>query len=995
MECKHTMFRWKKHTLLSAMLLAAIGVGNPASGQANTDITASIANDYLIFEIGVVALNAGGMGLYKTNPTTFGGADDILWRRKHGVDEIGDTKIIPPIVHRGTWLYVRTDGGSWLNRNGWDYYFGGPHKLPPNYTYFNIVNNRMEMEWFSWTPGTPAFITPNGNNAVGGGEPGGGGGTGGGGAGGGGGGGGTTTAFNPNISIQAQISFVHDFIRMKYTVVNNDTGIHTVELGFCQDIVAQPRHFGEYDGPLRIPGMPEIYKETLMGGTNVPKYWETFANLTTGSTLVYPTLHSLRGVLRPNSLGSLEPSVPSYVAYASTNGIAGGTIPNSPSTLANDFLSNPSIELGRPGTGGVRDAVVANFYPAITLTPGQSKDVYIYFGQSTTTPDFQPPLTLCVGGPRALLYNHGDFAPTPFVISGYVQNVTDLQRFGGTNSGPVTLSLNLPKGLVLTPDSPPATQQISDTAPGQEAPVSWRVVADGTVNGLLTYSVSVSSAFVPSGKTIQRTVEVPAPTGFVAHGAGSSTDSAGTQRWQMISVPLTTGSDLPSEVLGMNAGDFFLKQYSATAGTYVDVTKLTPGSAYWFKYTKQADQPINLVRPVDPNDPTSALRYNPVDNQVQPDGQKFSEDMPSSWVQVANPYLYQLQFAEIQVQNIATQQVLTFTEAAIQGWIMPLIWQYDTSDPSPDNWAYRRISNFGETMAPYSGYWIKMRRSGLRFILPGVDTPGAIVTRGVTASTASAGISGLGATATNWSLRLMAKGANTRDTDTYIGVNPKATDGLDNYKGEKPPVMNASVSVDSVNANTRLATDLRSPALGRKTWDILVRSVKPGEQVTLSWADIKSSVPRDYSLVLIDKDSNTRRAMGSTTSYAFTTNDQSVRNLQVVAEPTRGAGRMRVLSLDVTPNATPGSRAVSSVTVNYGLSAEAQAQIVIRDGRGRTLRTLGSSTRATSGATNSAVWDMRDQNGVSLPGGVYQIEVNATTTDGQRDRRVQPFLISR
>lgn len=83
------------------------------------------------------------------------------------------------------------------------------------------------------------------------------------------------------------------------------------------------------------------------------------------------------------------------------------------------------------------------------------------------------------------------------------------------------------------------------------------------------------------------------------------------------------------------------------------------------------------------------------------------------------------------------------------------------------------------------------------------------------------------------------------------------------------------------------------------------------------------------------------------------------------------------------------------MTVNYGLSAEAQAQIVIRDGRGRTLRTLGTGTRAANGAQNSTVWDLRDQNGVSLPGGVYQIEVNATTNDGQRDRRVQPFLISR
>ncbi|MCX6382599.1 MAG: hypothetical protein NT023_24490 [Armatimonadetes bacterium] len=959
MEYKNIMFRWKKFVTLASLLLACSGIGNTAlaqggggGGGGNQDIVIPVSNDYLTYVIGVTALNAGGMGLFKTNPTTFGGADSVLLWRALGAPP---DPIIPPFPHSGTWLYVRTDGGFWNAGRGWDYYFGGPHKAPPPsyWTIFpTVVGNHMEMEWS---------------------------------------GGGTTTAYNPFLRVTANISFIHDYMRMKYTVTNDDFSFHTVELGFIQDINSQPRNLGSFDGPIRIPGMPNLYNEALLGGTNVPKYWETFATLEVGTSLTFPTLHSLRGVLRPNSVGSIEPTVPSYLAY---NSIVGFGIPAIPgNNLATDYLPTPSIELGRPGGAQYHDAAIGTFYGAVALAPGQSKDYYIYIGQSTATPDFHPPLALSVEGPLALLYNHGDFAPTPFTISAYVQNVTDLQRFGGTDSGAVTLSLNLPKGLILAPDSRPLTQQIGNTTPGQEAPVSWRVVADGTVSGKLTYSVAVASSFIPSGKVVQRTVEVPAPTGFVARGANSSTDSAGTQRWQMISVPLDTGGDLPSDVLGLSVSDFYMKQFSSAAHNYIDAPRLKPGTAYWFKYTKSADQPISFVRPVDPNNPTGPLRYNPLLGQVQPNAQKYLMDLPNDWNQIANPYLYEFRFAEIQVQDISTQQIMTFTEAAIQGWVMPLLWEYDTSDPNPDRWAYRRISNFGEMMVPYKGYWIKVRRNNIRFLMPGVDTPGANVTR--SASSATLGMDTPGTAANNWSLRLMAKGANSRDTDTFIGVHPKATDTLDNYKGEKPPAMNPSVSVDSIYNNTRLATDLRSPALGRKTWDILVRSVKSGEEVTLSWAGLRGSVPRDYSLVLVDKDANVRRGMSNTTSYTFKTGDSSTRSFQIVAEPTRGASRLRVLSLDVTPNATAGSRAVSSVTVNYGLSAEAQAQIVIRDGRGRTLRTLGTGTRAANGAQNSTVWDLRDQNGVSLPGGVYQIEVNATTNDGQRDRRVQPFLISR
>jgi len=630
------------------------------------------------------------------------------------------------------------------------------------------------------------------------------------------------------------------------------------------------------------------------------------------------------------------------------------------------------------------------------MAPGAQQTYIIYVGQSTTSPDFQPPVTLCVEGPRAALYNHGDFAPTPLPINAYIQNVTDLERFGGQNTGPVVVTLNLPKGLVLAQDSQPLSQTVPNVTPGREAAVSWRVVGDGTVTGKLTYSITLSEAQDGVARVIQRSIEIPSPTGFTARGSSTTTDSAGVQRWQMLSIPLVTGRDTPESVLGIDKTQFLLRRYVNSKGSYVSPDTFLPGVAYWFKSSLTPDQPVNLVLPTDPNDPSSALRYNPLPNQVQPNADKYLLDVPFGWSQLANPYIYRYKFSDIQVINTVTLQNNTFEEAILAGWISPILWEYNTADPNVDVWGYRQITNPGEDMLPYHGYWINVRRQNLRFQFTGVDTPGAIVTRGVAKSGTIAPLVGTkGVAANSWAVNLSVKGASTTDAGLLIGVHPAAGDGADNFKSVRPPAMNSSVSLVSVNGEDQLGVDLRSPGIGKKVWNLTVQGTKPNENVVVSWGSLATSLPREYNLQLVDPTTNTHVRMRSAASYALNVGPSSVRNLQIVAEPTSGAGRMRVLSMSVNANGVPGSRSVASVSVNYALAADGDASVVIRDGRGRVVRTLNSTTRAVSGTNVSTLWDLRDARGVATPSGLYQIEVNATSPDGQHDRQVRPFVISR
>jgi hypothetical protein len=308
------------------------------------------------------------------------------------------------------------------------------------------------------------------------------------------------------------------------------------------------------------------------------------------------------------------------------------------------------------------------------------------------------------------------------------------------------------------------------------------------------------------------------------------------------------------------------------------------------------------------------------------------------------------------------------------------------------------VDNLGFNLVPYQGYWIFCKRDGLEFMYQGVDTPGASVTRAALIGVALATPRSRSAS-TDWSLQIKARGAVSTDYTTTIGINPKATDKLDYYKIPKPPTQENQLTLDIVHndwtAGGRYAKDLRSASASRKTWNMVLTSTRPNEPVTFSWPGLATSVPRSFRLTLIDTDSNTRYDMRSTSSVVLTSNASRTRNVQIVAEPTRGSGPALITSFDVIP--TPGRAAgsTSSVAINYTLSQEAEAHIVIRTGSGRILRTLVGQPVPGSSSSGRAVFDMRDSQGRQLSTGVYSAELTAQGADGQISRQIRPLVLPR
>ena len=557
-------------------------------------------------------------------------------------------------------------------------------------------------------------------------------------------------------------------------------------------------------------------------------------------------------------------------------------------------------------------------------------------------------------------------------------------------------TLQLPTGLQLA-SGETLSKTISNIVPGAESTVSWQVQPNGAATGILTYSVSAGASNAGfSGKSVQRDIEVPAPATLVLKGK----DAAGI-KYRMVSFPLDTSNVTANQLLGLSDSDYEIVKYdpSVNAGVspYSTVRLTTggikPGVGYWIYSRLNVDKSLALD--------TSVAK--PLSGQVQPLDTSVSQPSPEfarGWGIIGNPYIYGIRFSEINLIDKTAKSSLSVSDAAdpANGWISSAVWKWDTSDPDSTNWHYVLLDNLGFTMNPYDAYWVYIRKANLTFAFPGVDVAGASVTRAANVLGART-LLGQGKQ-NNWRLQLTAKSASGVDTATYIGVAPKATDNLDNYKYEKPPVVDSRLSVELVNPNydggkSRYAQDLRSPSLTKKSWNLVVRSGKPNEDVTLSWADIAASVPRDYTLTLVDNASNNRTIMRTRASVTVNTGTDATRNLTIEATPTRGAGRVRITTFDVVDSTTRAAGVPASVTIQYATSQAAETRIVIRDSRGRTIRTLISNTRAADAGTGSVVWDMKNGQGSGVAAGLYNVEVLAVGTDGQTDRQVRPYVVTR
>ena len=432
----------------------------------------------------------------------------------------------------------------------------------------------------------------------------------------------------------------------------------------------------------------------------------------------------------------------------------------------------------------------------------------------------------------------------------------------------------------------------------------------------------------------------------------------------------------PEEVFG---SDVILARYLPTEGTYARYSAASRDPRASFNPPDLAVRPDGSNTPTPPRGVGYFLRStSPAfilgDQQVDTNT-AYLIPLQEGWNMIGNPFPFNVPWAacEVEIVGVGGQtQRIGLQEAAERDYIRPQIYRYV---PLTGEYTWR-TAPLGELIA-WQAHWVKALKP-CTLVVPPV---GALRSRPEETPRVAPQQSD------GWLLRLMARSGDREDSNTLIGAASNASDDIGREDVEKPPAFKSYVSVKILDQRTRsvLAQDLRRNAKRAQRWEIEVSTDQPESEVTLQWTQ-ELPVPKGTRLTLIDQATGQRVSMLQQSSYRFRTDENSRRRFVIEAQPVR-TSRLQITNIAVTQ--TRGNQ----YTVQYALNGEASVQVLIQDATGKTIARLQNGTR--SAGVNTATWNGRNEGGVAVPPGTYQLQILATNDEGEVARVVRPLVVTR
>jgi hypothetical protein len=596
----------------------------------------------------------------------------------------------------------------------------------------------------------------------------------------------------------------------------------------------------------------------------------------------------------------------------------------------------------------INDVAINLFVNARNFAPGQEREFVFYVTLTPVDLDVQPPVAVGVEAlpvvepnPQNLsqLANNGEFEIVANVTNQYfvVGREIDL-----TN---VAVDLSLPAGVSLAPGET-RTRTIARLAPGQTAPLRWRVVADPTTVGFVTFRVSVQAPPAPT-KSVARTILISAT-------ANRKLESG----FQIVSIPFVTTSSL-DEVLNL-PGAYQAKRWNPERDLYETIDTIQPGQGFWLFLPGDA-----ITAQYDANN----LRF--------PDN-VFTTSVPlplkRGWNQIGNPYPYPLVLGQVVVVSTSDpSRSISFFEAAQRGVIRGVLYYWDEFTRE-----YKFTSDPNTPLLPHRGYWIKANED-IEFVYPPVFLPGTGF-GGVIIRSAEERPN----LPNDWRLQIVARTTRGVDTQNFIGISAGRSAG--DIEEPPTPLPDRPVNLVILKSGTGapLMQEIR-PLANRQQFDLLVEA-GAGEEVTLTFPNL-NTVPQGYRLRLTDLNTGRTVDLRTTPEYRFVSTGRT--RLQITIERAARTG-----ALITSVNVSSAGRGANSVSISYVLADNAQTSIQILGSDGRTIASLHRGRAATRGV-NTVSWNLRDDQGRAVPPGTYQVQVEARTEDGQTARAVRPLVLTR
>jgi hypothetical protein len=492
------------------------------------------------------------------------------------------------------------------------------------------------------------------------------------------------------VGMRIRMSIVRDQCRFEIILTNKSTTSQTVGLCMTGDVLVEPTDLGGYPyipgrGYVRTAAVAAKPYPVILTGSKIPVMFETYDSVENPVVVARNTL-------------KLEDCVaPDYLAIGEWQELVG----------ANNW---PPDDYKPDVLKPVEDLTWVLVWNPTALAPASSRKIVTYYGVGAASavwnyrvgtrlePDS---VALAVQGPRSLKYNSvtgtNYLDGQPFTIKAYVYNLA-------TDPGPyeledVTVTLYLPPGLELAPTVPQTAQQNLGTVGvnSESLPATWQVQATGEYCGELEYFVTARAA---SGwqQIVSRKIMVPATK--------KSTLRSG---WQLMHVPFTFNNMFIEHALGMSRSSFGAFYYDTKTGTYLSVSQLQPGRAFWI-YMSPSVFPSNQSLPF-----ALAADAAIVANQLGKQLDEYHVDLSAGWNLVGNPFVYPVYWGQVLVWNKATNVTISLEQAVTNGWLSKTIFTW-----SPGGNYYESYSNDDCLLLPWRGYWVRAKYPVTLILRPSV-----------------------------------------------------------------------------------------------------------------------------------------------------------------------------------------------------------------------------------------------------------------------------------
>ncbi len=785
---------------------------------------------------------------------------------------------------------------------------------------------------------------------------------------------------NDGVRARCRIDVIGDAARLQWTLTN-EGATRPIGLWFGQLVEMLPNGIDPATGTgssgealgqklpyITAPGHKPVLTEQRFIRSSNPTTFPSYLNFNYGQTTAYglriengPTASTTNP-----TTGQSDATQASEVVVGRLGFLLGGLNGNDqnfPDTIIPDTLGGSSYI-----QKFAEQAVVA----------GGTRVITHYFRSTWGQSNYVLPYTAVVDAPKLIATEDNGEGETP--TNGLFHNpfpiVVNIDNVGGysdINSGftlsDVKVKLTLPNGLnfVGFPTTTRTRQltlsQVQVRSIGQ---VTFQVEADGIEFGDLPYTVDIVST--PGGtKQIKGSVQVAATPRYRLHdvGGGPTTNA--------ITTPFVFNDSSWGVVLGLNSPtDFQAFEWNPQLKGYVISTSAVRGRGVFV---------INNTGSTISNDLGGSPTIAP-DTQPLPDNNsgRFAVQLKSGWNLIGNPYNYPLTIGQITgVSASGSQQSRPWSELVSLNTVNSFLAYWDAPSQS-----YRYLQRATDKLLPNTAYWIYVNTTAdLTISFPPVFEeflPGS-----------SRSVDDWKQSDKQWRLQLVARTNKSVDDQNFIGraVNTESANSLRMMKPPMAPTQEVSVSVEGqLNGQpTRLAQALRANG-GKQEFKVFVEATKDGE-VNLTWPNL-ASLPRNVRLRLVDTATSTSRDIRGSSGYTFNASAGTTREFKIQVE--EGITSAPAIGNMIVTRS--GKDRLSPFNITYTLSAGATTTIRVLGASGKEVFTI-TRGRADSAGENSATWNLKDNANRSVAPGTYQIELIATTAEGDNVRRVVPVNVIR